>query len=443
MAQQLTKTVDTLLQKKQDRHIKSLLLKEEPPTIAETLEQLEKGAVKTFGLLPPEVQAEVALSLSDAGREKIISRLSDFTIARFLYFIDENDAADIVQIFPDERKLSVLDKLKDGKRKKIEKLLTYHPESAGGLMDLNFLTVSETDTIPDVTRKAQEAIGHKLQSPTIVVVNPDEKPTGFIPYKSLISRRHTEIAGSIKLPLPLINAEADQEHVLHFLLEERSDVAGVTDGNGHIAGILRVADLLRVVQAEATEDLFAFAGVSREEEIFDPVPLVVKRRSMWLIINLATAFLASFVVSRFENTIAQMAILASFMPIVAGMGGNAGTQALAVVVRALAMGELSLNQARRAIMKEVAAGFLNGLLVALFAVPGVYFISGNIGIALVLGTAMIINLVVAGLFGALIPLTLKFFKVDPAVASSVFVTTATDIFGFLTFLGLATVFLLK
>ena len=174
--QKLVEHVDQLLERKQDRQLRSLLVKEDPPTIAEVLEDLEIGAVKTFGLLPPEVQADVALALTETSREEIISRLSDFTIARFLHFNDENDAADLVQMLPKERWNSILEKLRESKRRKIEKLLTYDPETAGGIMDLNFITVFEEDAAHEVTKKVQEL--SKEQSPTIVVINRDQKPTG-------------------------------------------------------------------------------------------------------------------------------------------------------------------------------------------------------------------------------------------------------------------------
>ena len=176
--------------------------------------------------------------------------------------------------------------------------------------------------------------------------------------------------------------------------------------------------------------------------MLDPAAVTVKHRYKWLIINLATAFLAAFVVALFEGTIAQMAILAAFMPIVAGMGGNAGTQTLAVVVRGIALGELEWVNGSRVIWKEVIAGFWNGLIVAVITIPVSLFFTNNIGLALVLGAAMIINLVIAGFFGALIPISLRLLHIDPAVASSIFVTTATDIIGFLAFLGLATLLLL-
>lgn len=439
---QLSNHIDQLLLKKQDRHLKSLLVKEEPHTIAEALEDIEKGAVKTFGLLPPEVQAEVALTLSEVGRERIVGRLSDFTIARFLHFLDENDGADILQVLPVEKRPTILEKLRDSQRKKIEKLLTYDPETAGGLMDLNFITVSTTDTILDVTRRAQEIITKEKQTPTIVILNNDKKPIGIIPYKNLVTFRQDEYSERAKTPLPIISVSADQEHVLELLLDERADVAGVVDTSGIIVGIMRVADLLRVVQSEATEDLFKFAGVSAEESIFDSPFKAFSHRYKWLVLNLGTAFIASFVVSQFESSIAQLAILAAYMPIVAGMGGNAGTQTLAVVVRSIALGELSWHDHKRVIIKEITTGFLDGFVVALVAVPLVFLLSGQLALALVLGASLIINLIVAGLFGALIPLTLKVLKVDPAVASSVFVTTATDVCGFLVFLGLATAILL-
>jgi magnesium transporter len=226
------------------------------------------------------------------------------------------------------------------------------------------------------------------------------------------------------------------------LQDLRADAIGVVDDKEQIIGIIHVRDLLKIAQAEATEDIYGFAGVEREETPQDAIFTKVNKRYKWLIINLATAFLAASVVGIFEDTISKLAILAVYMPIVAGEGGNAATQSLAVVVRGLAVDEISWPEARGIIMRESLAGLLNGLIVGTASAFTAYFFGAPMMLGVVLGIAMIVNLFFAGLSGALIPFILKSFKIDPAVASSVFVTTVTDIIGFFVFLGLATLLLL-
>lgn len=438
----LVSQIDHLLEKKDDKRTKSLLVKQDFHDIAKVIDNLSRGKLKTFALLPPEIQADVALALSTNSKNIILPKLSDYTFARFLHFNDEDDAVDILQFLPNERRKHILEKLRETKKKKIEKLLTYHPETAGGLMDLNFIIVKPEFEMKDVAEKVQRHTEKEKQAPLVIVSDENGKIKGYIPYKNLILSSPNLRVKQITQPLPLISYKTDQENILDFIIKEKNEVVGVVDENDKILGIIHVKDLVRVVQAEATEDVYRFAGVSTEEDALGTAREAVKRRYKWLIINLGTAFLASFVVSQFENTISQMAVLAAYMPVVAGMGGNAGTQALAVTVRGLALGEVSWNNGKKVIIKEVVAGFTNGLIIGVTAGLFAYILTQNLLLGLVLGSAMIINLIVAGLFGALIPLTLKAFHIDPAVASSVFVTTATDVFGFLTFLGLATLVLL-
>jgi len=441
-AQKLLHQADKFLQKKQNRKLKSLLVKQDFHLIAQVINRLTAGKLKTFALLPPEIQAEVVLTLSKHSKQTILPRLSDYTTARFLHFNDEDDAVDILQFLPRQHREKILSKIRQEKRRKIEKLLKFGAETAGGLMDLNFILVKPDFTLKDVAEKVQKHAVREKQTPAVLVVDKEAKVKGFIPYKNLIlSSPKTKVSRLLK-PLPLISHKTDQEKILQLVSKERSDVVGVIDEKKRILGIIHLQDLLKVVQAEATEDVYRFAGVSREEDVLDPASVAVGKRYKWLVLNLGTAFLASFVISQFEQTIAQMAILAAYMPIVAGMGGNAGTQALAVVVRGLALGEISWHNAKKIIFKETKTGLVNGLIVGAIAASVAFLLNGKALLGFVLGTAMIINLIVAGLFGALIPLTLKALKIDPAIASSVFITAATDVFGFLTFLGLATLILL-
>lgn len=434
--------VDRLLAQKKDRKLKSLLVKKDFHLIGQIINHLPDGKLKTFALLPPEIQAEVALILTKHSKNIIFPRLGDYTIARFLHFNDEDDAADILQFLPKEQRQKIVEKIQTEKRQKIEKLLRFGPETAGGLMDLNFIFVKYDFTLKDVAKKVQAHIDLYKKAPLVIVADEKAKIKGYIPYKNLILTSPQSKIRPLTQPLPLISHQEDQEKILQKISRGKSEVAAVVDEKGKILGIVHLQDLLKVVQAEATEDVYRFAGVSREEDVLDPARLAVSRRYKWLLLNLGTVFLAAFVVSRFENTIAQMAILAAYMPIVAGMGGNAGTQVLAVVVRGLALEEISWANAKQIITKEIAAGFINGIIVGSAVAAAAFLFGKSPLLGFVLALALIINLVVAGFFGALIPLTLKALKIDPAIASSIFITTATDVFGFLTFLGLSTLILL-
>ncbi|MBI4137099.1 magnesium transporter [Candidatus Roizmanbacteria bacterium] len=440
--QRLLRTVDHHLKKKDDRKLKSLLVKKDTHKIAQVIDQLASGKVKVFGLLPPEIQADVALTLSDATKSFVLPRLSDYTLARILHFTEEDDAVDILQFLPHLRREHVIEKLKDDKRKKVEKLLRYHPETAGGLMDLNFIIVSPNLSLQDVATLVQKQTDRSKQAPLVIAIDEDETILGYIPYKNVLFRPPSASVKSLTHPLPTVSYMDDQEKVLEVLLRERSEVVGVRDDNQQILGVIQARDLIRVVQEEATEDVYRFAGVSSEEDTIGTPQDAVRRRYKWLLLNLGTALIASFVVSFFENTIAQMAILAAYMPVVAGLGGNSGTQSLAVVVRGLALGEIAWDNGRRVIAKEMITGTLNGFIVGTAGAVVAALLNQSPLLGVVLGISIVINLTIAGLVGGMIPLVLKRMGIDPAVASSVFVTASTDISGFFIFLGLATLVLL-
>ncbi len=433
--------IDTLLAHKDDARLRNFLQNRTPQEVARVINQLDHGKRKTFVMLPPETQAEVVLRMNDQSKEYVLPKMSDHALARFLHFNEEDDAADIIQVIPGDRRGSILQYVKPEKKAKIEKLLTYNPETAGGLMDLNFITVPMTSPLKNVSEVTQAHLKAQKKTPMIVVVDSDGKPRGYVPHKSLLLATPNSTAGSLMRSLPLIPHTLDQEKILRVAARERGDVFGVTDEKEQFLGIIHLRDLLQIAQREATEDVFKFAGVSPEEEMLGTPWTAIRMRYSWLIINLATAFLAAFVVSLFEGTIAKFAILAVYMPIVAGMGGNAGTQTLAVTVRGLALSDISQQQKLSLIIKEIIAGAANGVINGIIVAAVVLLLGQPPVLAMILGIAMVINLVVAGIFGAVIPVILKSFRIDPAVASTVFVTTATDCFGFLAFLGLAAAFM--
>jgi len=235
-----------------------------------------------------------------------------------------------------------------------------------------------------------------------------------------------------------LRPDLDKEKVAEIFRQEDILALPVVDSNKKILGRVTVDDVLDVVEDEATEDMFKLAGVHPDENIFDPISKSLKRRLPWLMVNLGTTILAALTIALFFETLQAVVILAAFMPIIAGMGGNAGTQTLALVIRAIALNQLTYASTRKVILKEATVGLLNGLIIGLMMAIIATLWMQNIVIGIIILLAMTISLIVAGFLGASVPMTLKFFKVDPAVASSVFITTFTDIIGFFSFLGIAT-----
>lgn len=392
---------------------------------------------RLFRLLHPDIQAEVILLLDRRTKRSLVHQLSPQTIARFLSFSDEDDAADVLQLLPSQAQLQILEKLPESKKRKINQLLVFDPETAGGIMDLNFIIVGVSESYRDVLEKINNHLTSTKEVPVVVVTDEQQHVLGLAPFKNLLGAPASTTMTQLTRHVPIVGEYEDQETLLRKIKGSHQDILVVVDKNKKPMGIVHPHDLLRVIEQEATEDLFKFAGVERNEHVFDPPRVSVRYRYRWLIVNLGTALLASFVISLFQDTISSFVVLAAYMPVVAGMGGNAGTQALAVVIRGLALGEVRPGHALVIIKKEIVTGLLDGLLVGMIIGFIVTLLHGNVVLGAILGLSLVFNLIIAGLFGSMVPLILKSLKLDPALSSSVFITTATDVFGFLIFLGLA------
>lgn len=442
MRETLAKKADHLLRHKKHKDLTKLMEGRDPHIIAELINELSRGKRKTFSLLQPEVQAEVAVLLSLHTKEYLFSRLPDAILHRFLHFNREDDATDILQFLGEDHRKRIVAKLPDVKRRKIEKLLAFDAETAGGLMDLNFLVINEDTDTQKVIAQVQKNTAVHAPPPVVILQDSSKHVIGYIPHRNLLFKTVKRSIAELVFPVPQLSADTDREQILEIVSKRKSSIACVVDDQGKILGIIHLWDLLSIAHQEATEDVYLFAGVDTEESIHDTIFSKMRHRQMWLLLNLVTAFLAALVVGQFQESIAKLAILAVFMPMVAGEGGNAATQALAVTVRGLAGGHVPWEQARKVVFREGAAGLLNGLVVGIVAAGGAMMFGTTPLLGLVLGSAMVINLFVAGIFGSLTPFVLRRMGVDPAIASSIFVTTATDVFGFLAFLGLGTWILL-
>ena len=328
-----------------------------------------------------------------------------------------------------------LELLPDIVSREIRDFLNYNEGTAGYLMETDVTTFYMEDSVEDVLTRIRKTGNRRLL--VIYVVDDENKLIGKVPVHLIAISNPNKRLKKIMDVVPSINALASREEVLEAI--EKGDLLQipVTDINNHLLGIIRNDALMSASKEEITENLQAMFGAGREEHALSKVSLAVKKRLPWLQVNLATAFLASFVVGLFEDTIAQITILAIFLPVVAGQSGNTGSQALAVTIRGLALKEIRISQWFRVARKEIMVGFINGVAVAITTGTIVYFWADSLGIAIVIGISMVLSMLIAGFAGAIIPIGLKAIGQDPATSSSIILTTVTDICGFLSFLGLA------
>ena len=389
-----------------------------------------------------DFEPEILPELEDAVLEDAFDVLGAKEVAAAVAELHSDDAVEVFEDLDEEDRQQLLDAIPVGDRTLIEESLAYPEDSAGRLMQRELVSAPSHWTIGetiDFIRRGAESGDESLPDVfyNIFVVDPGHRPLGAIPLSRLLgTKRSVTVSEIMDTEIKLIPVTLDQEEVA-FLFRQRDLVsAAVIDDGGRLIGAITIDDVVDVIDEEHEEDIMLMAGM-REDDLYEAAAHTTRSRFSWLLINLGTAVLASFVISLFEGTIDQIVALAVLMPIVASMGGNAGTQTMTVAVRALAMKELTPTNAMRVIGKEVLVGIINGVLFAILTglVAWLWFNSPALGA--VIAMAMIVNMVVAGLAGTTIPLMLERNGVDPAVASSVILTTITDVVGFAAFLGLA------
>ncbi len=416
-----------------------------PADAADVLEQLSLDQFRSaLELAPRAFDAEVLAELTDDSREIALESLPTRHIARAVGDLDSDDAAHLLEELADERREEVLAELPQDERSAVEESLSFEEDTAGRLMQREFVAAPEFWTVGDAIDHMRDAGEDDLPESfhEIYVVDPAFRPIGAVPLGMLLRKRRGVPLSEIMSELHTsIGPDMDQEDVAYVFSKYHLIQAPVVDEAGRLKGILTVDDVVDVIQEENAEDMLALAGVS-EAGVGQTAWEQVRARAPWLAVNLVTAIGASIVIALFENTIQQVVALAVLMPIVAGMGGNAGTQALAVAVTALASRDITPANARRMVVREAMAGWINGFIFAAMMAVRAMIWFGDPMIAVVIAVANVVNFVCAGLGGILVPLTLKRIGADPAVASAVFVTTISDVVGFFVFLGLATLVLL-
>ncbi len=427
-----------------DVGLHDLLARLHPADIAHLLEGLSPDQRPgVWSRVDVERMGEVLLELPEAVRTELIKQLDDRTLVAAVHNLDTDDIADLIPELSDELIAEILFALDKQDRQRLDAVLPFAEDTAGGLMNVDAITVRENITLEVVLRYLRRRDELPEHTNAFFVVDRDDHVVGVLSVAKLLTsdvgQRVSQVMERELVKFPALTP--DKEVAAAF---ERYNLisAPVVDENNHLLGRITVDDVVDVIREQADRQVMAPAGLSEDDDIFAPVVRTSRKRAIWLGINLVTAFIAAAVVALFEHTIEKVAILAVMMPIVAGMGGNAGTQTLTIVVRGLALGVVSESNARRVLMKELMVGVLNGLLWALTVAIATVLWHQNYLVALALALAMIINLVFAALSGVTIPILVRKFGVDPAVASGVILTTVTDVVGFFAFLGLATLFLL-
>jgi magnesium transporter len=408
-----------------------------PSDVANLIENLSyETRVKLIKIESFNSAPEIFIELNESIQSEVLQLLSIESISNIIKRLESDDAVAILENLELSKKNLILDKLPPKDRFLLEEGLSYPEDSAARIMQREFTAIPSDWTVGQTIDYLRESKDLPQEFLEIFIVNNEFKPIGIVPSSRVLRTARDSKMNSIMRVMPvLISVTMDKEEVGHTFENYNLVSAGVVNKDNKLVGMITADDVVTVVQEEAEEDVLRLAGVGNEE-ITDTVFVKTKRRFNWLLVNLATALLASWVISIFGAEIEKVVALAFLMPIVASMGGNAGMQTLAVTIRAIATRELSSSNINKIITKEFFIGVLNGFIFAIITGVVVLLWFKQIDLSIIIAASMVLNMIVAGLFGILIPVTLKKMNIDPALASSVFVTTVTDVIGFLSFLGI-------
>lgn len=428
-----------------DSALKELVADYHPSEIAILFESLsQESRERIISILPAEIASEIISEMdSEFHPERLLENLHPERRSEILEELDYDDAADIISQLPEEQQQEILQELDEEDASNIRSLLKYDDDTAGGLMNTQVIKISQDllkkDALELIIRQSEEM----EEFYTINVIDDHNTLKGIVSLKDIIkARNNVRIHELIKSDFVYVKADTDQEEVAKLISQYNLTSIPVVDDQMHLLGRITFDDVIDVMEEENTEDILKISGVSEDEELAGNWKEAVKSRLPWLILNLGTAFLAASVIRYFDSSIARVGVLAGYMVMIAGMGGNAATQALAVTVRRISLTDLTDNQAYRTVLKEFTVGLINGATIGFIVFLFAIFYDGNPMLGLVIFTAMTGNLIIAGIAGSSIPLILKRIGIDPAIASSIIITTFTDVFGFLILLGLASKLLL-
>ncbi len=419
------------------------LAEAEPQNAADILEALDEAAAADLlsGLAVAEA-ADVLEEMRTEAAVEVLEEIDPASAARLIEALPPEEAADILGELDPDLQSQVLAAISDQAEQDVRELLAYPPDSAGGLMRTNVAALpvgmSSGEAI-EALRRLHESLGGLSY---VYVTDDERRLRGVISFRDLVFARPGTGLDEVMVHDPVaVRPETDREEVAELIQRYSLLAIPVVDHRRRLIGMVDIDEALEAVQQEATEDIAVMVGAGMSETPYSPVGRSVRNRLPWIVMNLATAFLVAWVISRFEETIETLAVLAAFMPVVASVGGNGGSQSLAVMIRALAIEELPRHVARRAVLRELVVGLLNGLVIATLAGAIATVTTGEISIGFVIGLAAVGNMAIAGLAGSSIPILLQKAGLDPALASHIFLTMVTDLLGFGGFLAIATVLL--
>ena len=389
--------------------------------------------------LPEGLIADIIDEADDEEKYSILMEFSENKQKNIVEEMSSDELTDLLGMLDEEKANKILEKMTDEDARKVRQLLSYDPDTAAGIMATEFVALKENMTVEETLKYLQKYGEENENIYDLYVVDNFDKLKGVISLKELVTKNfNTRISDVIHTKIEGIPYNTDQEEVGHRFEKYGYLTMPVVDNSNRLLGVVTFDDVMQILRDETTEDIHRLGGVDEGEKLDGSLKDSVKSRLPWLIVNLVTAILAAAVVGMFEGTIQAVVSLATFMPIVTGMGGNAGTQTLTIIVRGLALGELNFKNMKKVFFKEIGVGVVTGVVIGFIIGVLGYIWEGNFMFGIIISVAMLLNMIVATITGYLVPVVLKKFKVDPALASSIFVTTFTDVLGFFFFLGLAT-----
>lgn len=434
--------LEKLLMCTNEEEISELVEDIHPADILDILHENEDDFLKILDMLPEWFVADIVEEEEDEEKYELLKKFSEGKQKNILHEMSSDELTDLVGVLDEEESKDVLKKMDEEDREDVNKLLSYKSDTAGGIMATEFVSIRENKTVEKTLKYLQKEGPEAETAYYLYVVDNDDILKGVVSLRDIVCNDfNTKISDITNTNVISVPYYMDQEEVAQEFKKYGFLTIPVVDEKNKILGIVTVDDIVDVMEEETTEDIHRLGGVDEEERVDGTLKESIKSRLPWLIVNLVTAILAAAVVGIFEGTISKVVTLATFMPIVAGMGGNAGTQSLTIVVRGIALGELTGENAKRVFLKELLVGLTTGVVIGfIIAILGLIW-EGNAVFGVVIGVAMVLNMMVATMAGYIVPVILKKLKVDPALASAVFVTTVTDVLGFFFFLGLATAFI--
>ena len=426
------------------KHLQRIISAMHPAEIANLLESLPLAQRElVWDLVDKEVDGEVLVNLAEEVRATLVSAMEAEELLAATEGLEIDDIADLLQGLPDKITREVLQGMDQRDRARVEQVLYYAEDTAGGLMNTDTVTVRADVTLDVVLRYLRRRGALPATTDALMVVNRYDKFRGILPLTTLLTNDPEDTVAEVMdrdtTAIPATTAASEVAR----LFEDRDLIsAAVVDDQSRLLGRITIDDVVDVIREEGEHSVMSMAGLSEEEDVFGPILPSARRRAVWLGVNLLTAFLAAWVIGRFQGTLEQLVALAVLMPIVASMGGIAGSQTLTLVIRGLSLGQVNAANSRWLLTKEIAVGVLNGLTWALVVAAIAVFWFRDLGLGGILATALIINLFAAALAGVGIPLIMKRLGIDPALGGAVVLTTVTDVIGFLSFLGLASLWLI-